>query len=84
MIVGCALATLIRALYCAGAKKGFKFHDKGWESSLRTRADCDVVRVPAGHWLMTECPELVNEKMEAWLSQILPGLADQASAVAKL
>eukprot|EP01047_Picozoa_sp_COSAG01_P132146 COSAG01_NODE_61963_length_287_cov_0.473404_1_plen_27_part_10 len=27
MIVGCALATLIRALYCAGAKKGFKFHD---------------------------------------------------------
>ena len=56
-------------------KKPAKFHDEGWEKQLKAREDCEVVKMKTGHWLVTEQPELVIEKMAAWLDKALPALA---------
>ena len=65
----------VPCLFFYGAKKRFKFHDSGWEKHLQKRADCEVVAVPAGHWLQTECPGIVNKKMEQWLAATLPNIS---------
>ena len=61
-------------LFFYGKRKPVKFHDDAWEHALRQREDCHVERVDAGHWLSTEQPDVVNEKMAEWLDATLPGL----------
>jgi pimeloyl-ACP methyl ester carboxylesterase len=61
-------------LFFWGGNKPAKFHDWRWERELKRREDCEVVKIPAGHWLSTEQPAMVNEKMAEWLGKTLPSL----------
>lgn len=54
-------------LFLHGANKAFPFHAPWWESALKKRADCDVIGLPAGHWIQHEASTQLNERMEAWL-----------------
>lgn len=54
-------------LFFHGANKAFPFHPPWWESALKKRADCEVVGLPAGHWIQHEASPQLNERIEAWL-----------------
>jgi len=58
-------------LFFFGGKKSIQFHGSDWEKHLRSRPDCRVKSIRAGHWLMVEQPEEVNAVMSEWLDATL-------------
>ena len=58
-------------LFLYGENKSFMFHSGAFTKELRRREGCGAEGVPAGHWLQLEAPEIVNEKMEVWLEDLL-------------
>lgn len=65
-------------LFFYGKRKPGSFHNRSWEKHLKSRDDCKVVPMEAGHWLQLEKPQEVNRIMEEWLSAILQRLAEGA------
>lgn len=68
---GASLTPSCPCLFFHGGKKAFPFHSPAFERHLKSRSDCRVVSVKAGHWLMVEQPDEVNAAMEAWLDATL-------------
>jgi pimeloyl-ACP methyl ester carboxylesterase len=44
------------------------FHTERWEKAVAGREGCEVVPLPCGHWLTSQCGGQVNAHMERWLS----------------
>lgn len=44
------------------------FHSESWEKALAAREGCEVVPLPCGHWLTSQCGGQVNAHMKRWLS----------------
>lgn len=60
-------------LFLYGKSKPFMFHSKKWEQMLSRRADCEVHAISdAGHWLMRDRPEVVNEMIKKWVEPTEP------------
>jgi len=55
-------------LFLYGTRKPFMFHSSSWVRQLAARPDCHVVRVPSGHWLQVQRPDMVNTAMDSWLA----------------
>ncbi|CAK9015230.1 unnamed protein product [Durusdinium trenchii] len=56
-------------LFMYGKRKPYMFHSAAWERHLRSRSDCEVIPVNAGHWLQVQKAELVNHAIETWLEK---------------
>lgn len=54
-------------LYFYGTRKPFSFHSPAWERHLRSRLDCRVVPIDAGHWVQLQQASEVNRIMDEWL-----------------
>jgi len=48
-----------------------RFYSLRWEEELKSREDCEAVTLPCDHWLMIECAEAVNDRMQSWLEKTL-------------
>ncbi|CAJ1360815.1 unnamed protein product [Effrenium voratum] len=55
-------------LFVYGLRKKFRFHRLEWEQHLRSRSECHVVALDAGHWLQEEKPAEVNRAIAEWLA----------------
>lgn len=60
-------------LFMYGTKKPVLFHDSNWAQRLRERPDCEVVKIPASHWLQVQAPDDVNAHMDSWLQKLVSG-----------
>lgn len=59
-------------LFFYGNKTPIRFFSSAWADSIERWPDSRVVRVEAGHWLMKDRPEEVNEILLEWLSAVSP------------
>ena len=57
-------------LFFWGQAKGITFHNAGWADALAARTDgSEAVPLKEGeHYLMLECPDEVNSRMDSWLA----------------
>ncbi|TKB55512.1 alpha/beta fold hydrolase [Ferrimonas aestuarii] len=56
-------------LFLYGKDKKVWFHAKTWEQQVVELGKGQVDSLPGGHWFMQSSPDLVNQKVEAWLTQ---------------
>jgi pimeloyl-ACP methyl ester carboxylesterase len=63
-------------LFIYGGDKGFKFHSEKFETKLKMRVDCKVVKLQkgdvgcaynVGHWVQVTAPGRVNQEIADWL-----------------
>jgi len=54
-------------LFLYGSRKRFMFHSPQFAAMLAARADCKVLALATGHWVMTEAPQRFNEAVRGWL-----------------
>ncbi|ELR66796.1 hypothetical protein C942_04494 [Photobacterium marinum] len=54
-------------LFIYGKDKSVWFHAESWVKDLHDKNKGQVEAVPGGHWFMLSSPDLVNQKVAAWL-----------------
>jgi pimeloyl-ACP methyl ester carboxylesterase len=54
-------------LFIYGSRKSFMFHSPPFVAALAARADCKVLELATGHWVMSEEPQRFNEAVRGWL-----------------
>ncbi|WP_342120061.1 alpha/beta fold hydrolase [Pseudoduganella sp. OTU4001] len=56
-------------LYLYGEHKPFMFHSPEWLARIAAAPGCQVIGLPAGHWLMLRRPDEFNRAVADWLAR---------------